>query len=148
MNTEQLAQLIARKQQVLEMLVQVARRQREFIDGGDMTTLLKLLSAKQSLIAQLQLTERQLDPFRAEDPERRSWRSADDRLACQQASVRCDQLLAELLEIERHDESEMVRRRDVAASHLQGVHSAQAACSAYGTATLPSPAALNLNFES
>jgi flagellar biosynthesis/type III secretory pathway chaperone len=148
MDTDQLMQLIARKRQVLELLVQLARRQREFIAAGDMTTLLKLLAAKPALIGQLQQTERQLDPYRADDPDRRAWRSPADRQACQQAAQRCAELLAELMQIERQDESEMVRRRDVAAEQLQGVHSAHAARSAYGAAPLPSPAFLDLSCES
>lgn len=148
MDTDQLTQLVARKRQVLDMLVQIARRQGEFIAAGDMTTLLKLLAAKPTLIAQLQQTERQLDPFRQQDPDRRAWRSAADRQACQQASQQCDALLAELMQIEQQDESEMVRRRDVVAEQLHGVHSAHVARSAYSAASLPSPASLDLSCES
>ena len=61
-----------------------------------MTDLLKLLAAKQTVLDQLQQVERQLDPFRDEDPEARVWRSPADaplpgtRRRCDAAAGRND----------------------------------------------------------
>jgi flagellar biosynthesis/type III secretory pathway chaperone len=140
METQQLTDLIERKRQLLEMLVQVARRQNEFIAASDMTTLLKLLSAKQSLLTQLQQTERQLDPFREQDPDRRVWPAPELRQRCQEAARVCESLLAELMQIEQRDEGEMVRRRDAVAGQLQSVASAHEARAAYAFAPLGSAA--------
>jgi len=147
MDTALLQQLVARKRQVLSLLVQIAQRQSALIAASDMTTLLKLLAAKPGLITQLQQVERSLDPFRTDDPDRRIWASADDRQACQESAAECERLLAELMRIEQRDENEMVRRRDVVAHQLQGVHSAHEARSAYSFAPLSSPASLDLSCE-
>lgn len=147
MDTDRLKQLVGRKRQVLEMLVQLARRQSEFISASDMTTLLKLLAAKQGLLQQLQQVERQLDPFRQQDPEQRAWRSAVERQECLEATQACEVMLAELMQIEQRDENEMVRRRDVVASQLNGVHSAQEARSAYATMPYTAAASLDLSCE-
>ena len=53
-------------------------RQAALISAENMTELLRMFGSKQRLIEQLQLFERQLDPFREQDPERRTWH---DRLS-------------------------------------------------------------------
>src|SRR5688500_252395 len=82
--TDRLAALIAAKSQVAELLVRLAERQLELATGGQTHALLKLLAAKQSVLDQLHRLEREIDPFRAQDPESRRWRSPADRAACQQ----------------------------------------------------------------
>ena len=59
-NTEQLAALVAAKQHVLEILVQLSRRQVGLIESGDMTLLMKVLAGKQTVMSQLQTIEREL----------------------------------------------------------------------------------------
>jgi hypothetical protein len=71
-DTERLAALVAAKLQVVEILLRLARRQLELVEAGDAAVLLKLLAAKQTVLDQLQALERQLDPFREQDPETRS----------------------------------------------------------------------------
>src|SRR5207249_2088974 len=56
-NTRQLAALVDAKLQVLKVLVRLSRRQVELIDTGDMTMLIKLLAAKQTVMGQLQALE-------------------------------------------------------------------------------------------
>jgi flagellar biosynthesis/type III secretory pathway chaperone len=57
LRTTQLAALITAKQQVLEILVQLGRKQIGFITSGDTNSLLKLLAGKQSVISHLQKIE-------------------------------------------------------------------------------------------
>ena len=132
METTRLAQLVDCKLQILELLSRLARQQLEMIGAGDMTPLLKLLAAKQSVMDQLQKVERQLDPFREQDPDARVWPSAAEREFCQHKVERCNALVAEMLQLERQGETEMMRRRDVAAAQLAGAHSASEARLAYG----------------
>ena len=73
LNTTRLAGLITAKQQVLEILVQLGRKQVALIAAGDMTSLLKLLAGKQSVMSHLQMIEHAMTPFRDEDPESRIW---------------------------------------------------------------------------
>jgi hypothetical protein len=141
LSTDRLASLVAGKHKILELLVQLAQRQLVLAREGEVGDLLKLLAAKQTVLGQLQTLERELDPFRPQDPESRLWASAAARQSCQAQANRCDQLLAEAVRLEKLGEAEMVRRRDVAASALQGASDAAHAHSAYAGSphTIASP---------
>jgi hypothetical protein len=130
-HTDRLAALVESKFRVLSLLVRLAEQQLALIEAADMGWLIKLLAAKQSLLAQLSEIERQLDPFRADDPESRSWRTPEARTDCQRLAELGAQQLADLMELEKKGESEMVRRRDGAAARLKGAHSAAEASHAY-----------------
>jgi len=129
--TERLAALIPTKQQVLEILVQLSRRQLALIGAGEMTTLLKLLAGKQTVMNQLQTLERELTPFRDEDPERRVWTSPQERTACQVRAEQCNALLAEAMDLEKRAEAAMVERRQAAATALAAVQAGANARAAY-----------------
>lgn len=144
--TDRLAQLITAKWQVLELLAQLVERQRALVEAGEITGLLQLLAAKQTVIAQLQQLERLLDVFRQQDPEQRAWRSAADRQRCQQTARECESLLAETVRLEQHCEREMIRRRDAAAAALEGFGDRIDAQHAYAL-PLPCPAAAQLEVQ-
>ena len=131
MQTDLLASLIDKKLVVLERLRQLSLRQPELIQEGDMTSLLTILGAKQTLLNELHALEREIDPFRAEDPDQRVWRSTDDRLRCRQASERCETLLQEVMLIEQQCESSLSKRRDDVADKLKEFHHAAHATAAY-----------------
>jgi hypothetical protein len=130
-NTERLAALITTKQQVLEILVQVSRRQLALIAGGEMATLIKLLAGKQTVMDQLQTLECELTPFRNEDPEQRVWASPAERTACQARVEQCNRLLAEAMDLEKRAEAAMVDRRQAAARALAAVQAGADARAAY-----------------
>ncbi len=69
MESQRLAQLAQCKLQIMQLLRRLAAQQLEDITGGDMSNLLKLLAAKQTVMDQLAKLEQQLDPFRGQDPE-------------------------------------------------------------------------------
>ena len=75
MDTDLLASFIGKKHDVLEQLRQLSRRQMDLIGEGDMTGLLSVLNVKQNLLVALQAVERDLDPFRQQDPDQRTWRT-------------------------------------------------------------------------
>jgi hypothetical protein len=129
--TDRLAELIAAKEQVLELLASLARRQLTLAQSGDMAALLKLLAAKQTVLSQLQALQQKLEPFQNEDPEHRVWRSSQHRQAAQRAASRCEALLAETMRLESQGEAAMVVRRDTAARELAGLHAASDVHSAY-----------------
>lgn len=131
--------MITTKQQVLEILVQLSRRQLALIGAGDMTTLLKLLGGKQTVMSQLQTLERELAPFRDEDPEQRLWASPSERTACQVRAEQCNSLLSEAMDLERRAEAAMVDRRQATATALAAVQAGVNARAAYDS--IP-PAAL------
>ncbi len=131
METEILAGLINKKYEVLSLLRQLARAQVNVVRDGDMTRLMKLLATKQDLLNQLQSVERDIDPFRNQDPESRQWRSPQRRQQVRDMTTRCESLLNEIMLVEKQCESELVVRRDAAANRLQGIHSVTQATDAY-----------------
>jgi hypothetical protein len=145
--TDLLAELIDAKRDVLEQLRQLARRQSDLIAGGDLAALMTILAAKETLLRRLLNLEKQLDPFRPEDPESRRWRSPELRRRCRQSAERCEALLAELMLLEKQGETELQRRRDETAARLDGAHAAMEARRAYVAPPHVSPASLDLSSE-
>jgi hypothetical protein len=141
--TARLAALIAAKLKVLEILTRLSRRQLELIAAGDTPALLKLLTGKEAVLAQLQTLERQLDPFRSQNPEQRDWPSPEARAACQREADRANALLAEAMDLERQAEAAMAARRDAAAAALSAAHVAADTRAAYA-APLASAASLHV----
>ncbi len=105
--TDNLSRLVVRKHGLLMQMRDVGRQQLALIAGGDMTLLLKLLASKQRLLGALHALERELSPFRREDPERRLWRTAADRQRCADLAEQCNSLLAEVVQMEQRSETQM-----------------------------------------
>ncbi len=148
LDTHKLAERIGQKHQCLVHLRDLARRQMALIAAGDMTQLLKVLSAKQHLIGSLQAIEKDLAPYRHDDPEQRRWPSPADRARCAQQAAACRELLAEIVRAEKSSESGLAERRDEIARRLQVAHVATRARVAYGGPPDPSPGMLDLASES
>jgi hypothetical protein len=129
--TEQLARLVSAKLQVLKILVQLSQRQINLIDTAEMTDLIKLLTAKQTVLGQLQALERELEPYRGDDPDQRVWSSLAARAACQAQAHEANALLAQLLELEQRAETSMLVRRDAAGLALATLQTAADARAAY-----------------
>ena len=129
--TDVLAGLICTKHACLVELRDLGRRQLELIDRDDMTALLDVLTVKQRSLLKLQQIERALDPFRDQDPDRRDWPTPERRRRCAEQLRQCETLLAEIISQEKCGESALTRRRDEAATRLQGAHLAGQARSAY-----------------
>ncbi len=130
-STEQLARLVALKRDLLEQFRQLSRKQWDWITSDQTDRILSVLAAKEQLLRRLQELERQLDPFRHEDPEQRQWRSPEARWQCQQLAAQCAALLDEILLWEQRGTQEMARRRDQAAAELQQWHKHAEAAQAY-----------------
>jgi hypothetical protein len=131
MESERLAQLVDCKLQILQLLRRLAAQQLDVIAGGDMTNLLKLLAGKQTVMDQLAKLEQQLDPFRGQNPDTRDWPSTEARELCQKNVETCNELLTEIMWLEKQGEGEMVGRRDDASLRLAGMHGASEARHAY-----------------
>lgn len=129
--TELLAVLIRKKHQVLVQLREIGRRQTDLVTCGDIATLLKLLAAKQQLIAALQALEGELKPFYVEDPDKRVWPSAEERAVCARQANECNALLEEIVELEKRSAQKMDARKNEVAGQLQQVHAATHVRTAY-----------------
>lgn len=147
MQTELLAQLIGRKHEVLTHLRSLGMRQAELVGEDEWAQLTKVLSTKQRLLDLLAQTERELEPYRAEAPEHRVWKSDAARDACRRQAEECAALLADVMRLEREGEQAMVRRRDEAARQLAGMHAAVAARHAYAAEDVPASIGLDLVSE-
>ncbi len=130
-HTERLAKLIQLKHDVLSQLWELARRQVEVIAADEVDRLMSLLAQKQTLLNQLQRVEVVLDPFRADDPDARLWKSPEDRRRCQMVAERANALLQQLVTLEKQAEGQLVQSRDNTARELAAASSAFAARQAY-----------------
>ena len=148
MDTDLLAELIHRRHDKLLELRDLSRRQVEHARAGETTALLGVLAAKQALLAELQETDRRLDPFRTQDPESRRWRTPADRRRCQETAAACAALLGEIMLLEKHSETDMLRRRDEAALRLQGAHAGDQARLGYSRSAIPGKSSLDILSES
>jgi hypothetical protein len=142
--TDVLAELIQSKHRVLVQLRSLGERQLALAHDGLISELLDVLGLKQRILVQLQSIERELEPFRGEDPESRHWRSAEARRRCGATLAECESLLAAIVRQEKQSENELTRRRDEAARRLAGMHSAAEARCAYLTPAGDSAGQLDL----
>lgn len=131
LDTGTLAGFLDRKLEVLRQLRQLAGRQTELIEAGDMSALMRLLASKQVLLLEMQRLEGQLDPFRAQEPDERVWATPAARERSRQVASACERLLAELMQIEKASETEMSRRRDEVSARLHDAGTAARARHAY-----------------
>lgn len=118
-DTDRLADLVARKYQLLESVQELVVRQEALIERSEMTALLEVLVVKQRLLQELQAVEGQLEPFGQQDPQSRHWRSLQLR---EQTAARlrgCQELLADILRREKRCETQLLRRREEAMEQLR-----------------------------
>ncbi len=148
LDTDRLADLIDKKHDILVQLRELSRCQATTIAAGDMNHLLGVLASKQQLLNELQATERELDPFRTQDPDGRNWRSAEDRNRCRQTAQRCESLLSEIMLVEKQCEADLTVRRDQTAARLDGAHHATQARHAYATGPARRGAQLDVSSQS
>jgi flagellar biosynthesis/type III secretory pathway chaperone len=147
LDTDLLADLIGKKLAVLEQLRDLSRRQTDLISDDDIERLLSVLSAKQTLLNELQKIQKSLEPFRSQDPEQRRWRSPADRERCRQLAERSESLLGEIMLVEKQSEQEMARRRDEAVNRLQDVQSSAKATRAYTSPLAPRRSIVDFSSE-
>lgn len=137
--TEKLADLIGKRHACLQQLRDVGEKQSELIAAGDMGALLRLLSAKNQLLAVLQAIEKELAPYHDQDPESRLWPTPSHRIRCADQAAQCRTLLEEVMQLERNNEQRMTVRRDEVASQLQQANAASRASGAYQVHQASSP---------
>ena len=147
METDGLAKRMDEKLAVLLQLRDLSRRQSDLIAAENMTRLLAVLSAKQTLLVELQRIQTQLKPYQHEDPATRAWRSASDRDRCRDVTQRCASLLSEIMLLERRSEMELKQHRDAAARRLTSSHSSAEATRAYLGAGTSGPRRLDIYSE-
>lgn len=129
--TEQLAELIRKKHEVLLQLRDLGHRQTDLVKSGEIAALLKLLAGKQQLIANLQQLERTLKPYYGQNPDARVWSSPANRAQCAQLVAECNAMLEEIVNLEKQGAEQMTARKNEVAEQLQQVHAAAHVRNAY-----------------
>lgn len=131
LTTKELADLVDKRYRCLLQLRDLGQKQAELIEAGEMTPLLRLISSKNQLIAAMQSIEQGLAPFHEQDPDQRSWHSNEAKKKCAAQAASCQQVLQEVMDLERQNELNMIQRRDKLAVQLQAVQAANTARGAY-----------------
>jgi hypothetical protein len=130
-STEKLSALIAKKHEVLVQLRAIGVRQSGLVDDGDVTSLLKLLAAKQQLIGRLQKLENELKPYYVGNPDQRIWQSPEARANCAKQANECNAILEEIVRMEKVGAGRMTERKNEVAQQLQQVHASVHVRTAY-----------------
>jgi hypothetical protein len=130
-DTDTLSQIVTERHGCLRQLAELGLRQLDAVRAHDMNRLMSLLATKQKLLVGLQTLERQLDPFRRQDPAQRAWVSPQARGRCAQLAAESETLLAQIVRQEIESEQEMHKHHDASAQRLQAAHAAAMAQSAY-----------------
>jgi flagellar biosynthesis/type III secretory pathway chaperone len=144
LETDLLAELIGQKLDCLVQLRDMGEKQLGFVRADRITELLDVLSAKQRVLARLQRIEANRAPFRGQEPQKRRWRTPDQRQRCAQLLEQCETLLGEIVAREKQSEQELIRRRDDLAAQLQGMHLASEARGAYTAQLRPEVSRIDL----
>jgi flagellar biosynthesis/type III secretory pathway chaperone len=131
LSTTRLADLVSKRRRCLEQLLELGKRQADFIAVGNMADLMRLLSAKQQLIVALQGLEKELAPYHDEDPESRRWSSPEERMRCAADADHCRRLIADVMAMEQAGERQLTLRRDETAVQLRNVSAAGRVREAY-----------------
>ena len=139
LTTDNLADLIDKRHRCLLQLRDLGRKQAELIAAGEMEPLLRLIAAKNQLIAALQSIEKGLAPFHAQDPDAREWPTKEARAESARQAESCQQLLAEVMDLERQNEQNIIERRDKVATQLQAAQAASTARGAYQAHQISTP---------
>jgi hypothetical protein len=147
LSTQKLAQLIAKKRDILARLLKLASGQTGQISNGQISSLLETLTAKQAWLGELQKLDTELAPYHGEDPESRSWESPEHRQQCQKDAAQCEAILAKLMEIEAVAQAQLGQRKEEVSQRLDSGHKQAEAGRAYLSAANVSSSQLDLASE-
>ncbi|MEM9185672.1 MAG: flagellar export chaperone FlgN [Planctomycetota bacterium] len=131
LSTQQLAGLIDQRLRLLAQFLAIGQKQAELIAADETGSLLRLLGAKNQLIAALKTIEQRLAPFHEQDPEGRVWESPAAREACAAKAAECRLLLEKVMQQEKANEIAITARRDAVAEKLESTTAATLARNAY-----------------
>jgi flagellar biosynthesis/type III secretory pathway chaperone len=146
--TDRLADLIERKHDVLTQLCKLSACQFR-LAGHDqhIDDLMRVVATKQTLIERLLELDRHIDPFRAQPPESRTWRSEADRTRCSGLARECQAMLDELRSLEVQGTERVQSHRNAISRQLQETQSASGSIAAYHGADQPALGSFDLSAE-
>jgi hypothetical protein len=132
LDTARLTELAERKLHLLTQLRELSLDQHSLADQRRTDELLSVLSRKNDVIDRLRSIQDELKPFKAQEPEQRTWTSVTARNHCVELFRRSEVLIAEILVIDNQTLGEMTLQRDLVGQQLSQFASAEAIHEAYG----------------
>ena len=125
------SELIQSEEQLLNRLLLVSQRQLEIVDMGNATVLVQHLEQRERLWQEFELLERQLAPHKGIPPERRVWKSAEERQLTELSLNRCKTLLEEIMANDSLSLAKAAEQKDKAEKDLRRVQLATTVVPAY-----------------
>ena len=125
------SELIRNEEELLKRLLSVSQRQVEIVDMGNATVLVQHLEQRERLWQEFELLERQLMPHKGVPPERRVWKSAEERQLTELSLNRCKMLLEEIMANDQISFAKATEQKDKAEKDLRRVQLATTVAPAY-----------------
>ena len=117
--TDRLLSLLTTKLELVESLHTLSVSQAAITPGEDVSTLLRVIARRESLLDQLLLVQDQLQIYQADDPDQRTWSSPVHRDSCRQVKARIETLMKSILHLDAQTLETMCQQRDIIAAELQ-----------------------------
>lgn len=136
--TKKLQELGNLKLHLLRSARELSIQQVEVMQSDDVATLLTVLSRKSEILDTLKTLQKELDPYRNQQPEDRRWDSAEGQAACRTTFEEIDRLLEELSQMDNQALDQMTQQRDAMASQIAQFATAEAVQNAYASSFLSS----------
>lgn len=137
-----LLEYFGQEQACYTSLLDLSRRQRDVIEGGDVDSLLSLLARKQQVLLDVSRIEEKLQPYKRTWKQVRESIGASGRQKLDLALSTVEELLAELIALERESEQVLAQKRDETERELAATVRGRAVNQAYREPAMDRPATL------
>jgi hypothetical protein len=114
-------ELIRSDEELLKRLLLVSQRQLELVEEGNVTVLIQHLGLRQRLWSEFELLEQQLALHKEIPPEKRVWKSAEERKTTQETLNRCKDLMEQIMENDQKSLTKTSEQKDDVEKQLRRV---------------------------
>ncbi len=135
MNGKELSELIAQRWSALDELLELGRLQTEAINAGQMSQLMRILSAKQAPLNRLDSIAKLIRAAADDDPTQRAWDNPSIRESCRAQQEQCDQMHLDLLAIEAACETALQENRSSLQAEILQMNASHQAAKYYAPRT-------------
>ena len=125
------SELIRSEEELLRRLLVVSQRQMEIVSECSETVLLEHLGLRHKLWNEIELVEEQLAPYKGIPPEKRVWKSVQERQLTESALNQCKDLMEKIMANDQISLARAAARRDEVAAQLRRVQQSTVAVPAY-----------------
>jgi len=125
------SELIRNEEELLRRLLLVSQRQLEIVNMGNAAVLVQHLEQRERLWQEFEMLERQLIPHKGISPEKRTWKSVEERQLTELSLNKCKALLEEIMANDQISLAKAAEQKDKAEKDLRRVQLATTAVPAY-----------------